>query len=610
LCFVRDNPRTNGSYIEQKAKAQTLVWSSSQGKNRKAIRAQRKQGAGIITKGGSMKDSKKRIDQAEEASQKISRRGFIAGASTLGALVASGLALSGCSNGSGDAQSLAGSTPAASQGGKTIWTLDEVGAPTETISADLVVIGGGGSGLTASIQASQLGLNVLVLEKATFAGGSYSCTEGIFVFSSHWQEEAGINYDLNDSIQQIMDYHHWLPSSAVYHTWFTKTAETVDWLESAGVEFGGLATLGAWANTFLAWKHDPENPLPGTAAAKSLIKAAEDAGVEFLFSTPGKKILTEGGKVTGVLAEKEDGTVVQIDTSAVIISSGGYGMNDEMLKELAHFAGTPFEPGTPGRVGDGIKMGIDAGAKLWDFPGTVPLLGPMTIGATWPSPPIALSLSAVLWLNQDCERFIREDLTNINFSFSGNAAKAQKRVLAVFTEKDLEHFENVGPYSPVFTLTAEGTPMTGITDAIQELMKNGDSVYYAETLEELAKQANLDPQALTKNIDAYNALCAKGLDDQFGKQSKYLHALESGPYYALECAVGFTGTCGGLVVNTEAQCVDENDVPIGGLYATGCDTGGLMGDSYDSNLCAGSMASWAVNSGRMAAQGAAAYLKG
>jgi fumarate reductase flavoprotein subunit len=557
-----------------------------------------------------MTDATESNEMLDQGGQAISRRGFLAGASTLGALVASGFALSGCASGAGEEPAPAGDAPSTAPTEKTIWTLDEIGEPTETISADLVVIGGGGSGLTASIQASQLGLNVVVLEKSGFAGGSYSCTEGIFVFSSHWQEEAGINYDLNDSLQQIMDYHHWLPSSALYHTFFTKTSETVDWLESVGVEFGGLATLGAWENTFLAWKHDPENPLPGTAAAKNLTKAAEDAGVQFLFLTPAKKILTQDGKVTGVLAQKEDETILQIDTSAVIISSGGYGMNDEMLKELAHFSGTPFEPGTPGRVGDGIKMGIDAGAKLWDFPGTVPLLGPMTIGATWPSPPIALSLSALLWLNQDCERFIREDLTNINFSFSGNAAKAQKRVLALFTAKDLEYFENVGPYSPVFTLVSEGTPMTGITEAITELMNSGDSVYYAETLAELAAQANLDPQALQTNVDAYNALCASGLDDQFGKQSKYLHALESGPYYALECAVGFTGTCGGLVVTPGAQCVDENDVPITGLYATGCDTGGLMGDSYDSNLCAGSMASWAVNSGRMAAQSAAAQLQG
>jgi fumarate reductase flavoprotein subunit len=477
------------------------------------------------------------------------------------------------------------------------------------MEAELVIIGGGGCGLAAATQARQLGVDVLVLEKMGSAGGSLICTEGMFVFDSHWQKEAGVEADLDGFLKKCMDYHHWIPRPELYRTWIGETAETVDWCEGIGCEYGALATIGLTPQSFLAWKHDPgSGKSPGSEFTANLAKAAEEAGANIMLETTAKRIVLEGGAVVGVLAENDSGAVIRIDTKAVLISTGGYGQNEEMLKELAHFVCRAVEPGTPGRVGDGMKMGLDAGAALWDFPGTLPLLGPLVAGAGWEPNMVILSFQPLLWINQDCERYIGEDILLENFAYAGQASKNQERSITLFTEADLKHFEETGPYANIFTLGKVGTPDEAVRERLLELQEGDGTVYVADSIEDLARLADLDAAALKACVERYNGYCAAGVDSEFGKDAEYLKPLSAGPYYALENAVCFTGSGGCLKVDTEMRCLDAERVPVIGLWAGGCDAGGLFGDCYDANIAGGSMASWAINSGRLAAKSIANFL--
>jgi fumarate reductase flavoprotein subunit len=136
-----------------------------------------------------------------------------------------------------------------------------------------------------------------------------------------------------------------------------------------------------------------------------------------------------------------------------------------------------------------------------------------------------------------------------------------------------------------------------------------DSVYKADTLAEAAQMAGLNAQALQETVNIYNGYCSSGVDEEFDKAAEYLIPVGDGPYYLVEVADGYYTTVGGIRISPNMEVLGSEFEPIPGLYAGGSDAGGLYGDSYDVSCSPGSQASWAVNSGRLAALNASAYLK-
>ncbi|MGV8084059.1 MAG: FAD-dependent oxidoreductase [Coriobacteriia bacterium] len=529
----------------------------------------------------------------------------MAAGTATGALMLVGQGLAGCS-----AKDAASEETPPKTSAEDIFALEPVGEPSKTIKTDVVIIGAGGSGLATAIQAGQLGLKTVILEKMGATGGSYICTEGLYMINAHYQTEIGVHFDVDKQIAALLDYHHWNAVPAMFKKFFGMNPEMIEWCDEIGIEFDRIISMGSTPQSVLVWAHDPKSSLPGTLAGKALTSAAEKVGADIRLQVPVKKILVEDGKAVGVIAQERDGSYLKVEAPAVVIATGGYGKNAKMLDKLANFAGTPFDAGMPGRDGDGIKLGLDAGVRLWDYPGTLLVSGPVVIGTEWPARPVLLSLSPLLWINQNCERFIREDLTNVNFTFSGDASKQQKRILSLFTQKDLDHFENIGLYSRIFSLIEEGQPLKGITDDLKALKEKHGSVYVGDTIEDLAKVAKLDAGKLNECISRYNQMCAAGADTDFGKLPHYLHGLEEGPYYAMECAVVFYGNCGALRVTPDCECVDTEYATIPGLYAVGQEAGGLYSDSYDANLAGCTAASWALTSGRIVGMHIAEKLKG
>lgn len=539
-----------------------------------------------------------------EEERDCSRRDFLKVTSCV-AVAAAGLSVVGCTNTDTDTDDASGSSNAAMD-------IEQLGEPSETISADLCVIGGGGTGLAAGIEAMQRGIDVICIEKRIATGGSFIGSEGLFAIESHWQKEAGITATVEDVIGDCMTYHHWIPSYDLYYNFFSRTAETVEWLEDLGVEFSEIYALGDSPAYWHLYEGE-QSEGTGVQFMKSFGAAAESLELPIRLSTSGKQLIMEDGKVAGVLAVTDEGDVIQIDCKTVIIGTGGYANNEELFEELC---GVDFDrviaSGVIGRDGDGIKMAHAVGASLDDFPETTAFYGPILYGTSYGTPVQATtSLQPVLWVNQDCERFVPEDMFFKNFAYAGLAQKRQEKTFTIMTQADIDRFETEGPLVGVGVYVKAGVPLEGLNADIQQLFDDGNEhVFVADSIEELATLTGLDAEKLTATVDTYNGYVKNGKDLSFNKDPEYLYPIEEGPFYAFEVADGYFCTCGGLKVTPNTEVLDEDGEVIPGLYAGGCDAGGFYAGAYDVGTAPGSAASWAINSGRIAAEQADIYLAG
>lgn len=540
-----------------------------------------------------------------------SRRSFLQGAS-VAVLAAAGFGIAACAPSGGklsESPSNQELDTTQTTMSDAVWEIEELGEPAETITTHVCVVGGGGTGLAAGVQARQLGLETVLLEKHASTGGSFIGTEGLFGVGSHWQKEVGETVTASDVIEECMDYHHWIPDYEMYKTFFNKTAETIDWLESMGVEFDHVQSLG---DSHVCWHIYKGSIHPGVEFMKSMLAAAEKVNLDIQTQCSGKRlVMDDEGKVAGVLALRDNGTVVKIEAPVVILATGGYANNMKMVSYLTGLEPDFLMPsGVDGRDADGIKMAKEVGADLAIDPGTMMFYGPVCRGASWGGAVCACTLQPILWVNQDAKRFVREDMFLKNFAFAGLATKKQKKVFALCTQALIDRFAHGdGALAGVGVYVQEGSPIEGLTDELERLMKAGD-IYTADTIEALAEKIGLDTAALKETITTYNSFCAAGEDGDFHKPEKDLVAFvdEDGPYYAFDCQDAYFTTCGGLKVAPTTQVLDAEGAVIAGLYAGGCDTGGFFGDAYDVGIAAGSGASWAINSGRIAAEQATEYL--
>jgi fumarate reductase flavoprotein subunit len=222
----------------------------------------------------------------------------------------------------------------------------------------------------------------------------------------------------------------------------------------------------------------------------------------------------------------------------------------------------------------------------------------------------ATSFQPLLWVNENAVRFTNEMFSEDNFSFSGNAQVKQKKVVSILTQAQMDMLENEGCIYGCGEYILRGTPLSNLWDQYDKQVAAGnEAIHKADTLDGLAQQTGLDSKALQATIDKYNGYCAAKVDLDFDKNPDYLLALEEGPYYGFDLKVGYFTTVGGLKVDTSCRVLSEQDEPISGLYAGGCDAGGLYGDTYDVVICSGSQQGWCVHSGKTAAESVVEYLK-
>lgn len=474
----------------------------------------------------------------------------------------------------------------------------------ESVACDIVVVGGGGAGLTAAIQAVELGASVVLLEKKDVLGGNAGMTEGIFGVGSPLQRKAGIaDIPISDLIEEEMVYTNFRSCGPLLDKYFTASGDNIQWLMDQGVAFKEVSGYRGVSSfeCFHWWEGNR-----GADAFATLAARAQEVGVDVRLKTAAQELLFDNGRVAGVLAVKpETGETLQVEAKAVVLASGGFAGDPALVGEMT-WIDTAGMTGYGASDGAGIKMALSAGA------GTAAVCGlykTQVLGEGVPSSvKIAACFQPVLMVNEFGDRFAREDLNITSYSaLYFNAINSQRKAFSILDATMVDKLEN-DAILYAFMPYAEGDKMEGLSADLEAAAAGGNpSVCKGDTIEELAAATGVDPAALAATVERYNELCDAGQDTVFGKGADYMVPVNAGPYYAVLQSPIVYVTIGGIDVDTDNQVVDPQGAKIDGLYSAGVDCCKLYRETYNYQL-SGGMVGYCVYSGRNAAQRAYANL--
>lgn len=468
---------------------------------------------------------------------------------------------------------------------------------------DVVVIGAGGAGLSAAVQAAKNGNTCAVLEKQATTGGSSAFAEGHAAFESDEQTKRGIHVSKKEAYDTYMEYSHWRADSNVVSRFVENAATTiVKMREEVGAHYENVEiTAPDQPGELVTW-HLPEGEV---ARVIELLEAdAVRRGVDLFMSTSATEILRENGKIIGVKAIDADGQEVTLGAKAVIVGTGGYANNPEMInKYVKHQIGhSLINVGGPGNTGDGIRMVLAAGGIENSNIGTL-LLFPMMREKTITSHTNAAGFQPYFWVNQSGHRFVNE-IVGLNFGHSGDLVGSLPGAMywSILSKETIDHLVNVGNEVGLGIYVRNYEKLLNLPNEIQADAADHErtNVVSGATIEELASKMGVDPKVLRSEVDEYNQLCASGVDTKFYKPSKYLYSVKEGPFYAIKMEPGIMITMGALKINEYMEALDKDLNPISGLYVVGCDAGGLYSESYTLPI-PGSANGFALTSGWLAA---------
>lgn len=474
-------------------------------------------------------------------------------------------------------------------------------AVAQPLSADVVVAGGGAAGLAAAVAAAEGGAKVILLEKMPAPGGTTNFAEGVFAVESRLQREKNISYSRDEAFKYLMEYTHWRANARLARAFIDKSADTIDWLEKHGVKFKEPAAN--YPGGLMTW-HIVDGR--GKALAQALFVSAKEKGVTVMLNTAGKKLVKDGkGRITGIIAEG-GGKEIQFNTKAVVIATGGFINNKEMLDKYTTFGRDIIPVGNVNKTGEGIQMAWAAGADAFGTD-VLQLYRPGIPGEGPESHLNAPARQPYLWVNQLGDRFCDETVI-FSWPYAGNALANQPgRVMyVIFDENTKKYMMEKGIDVGVGVMVPVATKLTKLDGELQRGIDRG-FVFVAPSIKELAGKIKVDAARLQATIDEYNKMADQRQDTLFVKNPKYLQPVRAPRFYAMKALPFALGTLGGIKINHKTEVLDKNQEVIPGLYAAGNDAGGMYGDSYDVVL-SGSTLGFAVNSGRIAGENAVKYI--
>ena len=478
------------------------------------------------------------------------------------------------------------------------------------METDVVVVAGGPAGLAAAITVGENGLKSILLEKSSTTGGAANMGMGPLGIDTKIQKAAFNNISVEKAIQMHMEYTHYRVDEDVVQTYFHKSADTIEWLQDMGVEFAGAFRY--FKESEATWHIvKPENGVIGPRAAGAMVKAmtkrAKELGTEILLETAATSLIVEDGKVCGAIAVDKDGNGIEVRGKAVIVATGGFGNNPEMIeKEFGLHIGKDYFPfRIPGITGDGLKMMWEAGAAKYGA--NIEAIYQLPDNLNW------FLLDAVLrqpnlMINQLGDRFMNEgDLGNTTYAGNAIALQPGNYAYCIMDEGILKEYKKNGP--DIVDIVHPAEAFLNFDGQAALAVEQGYEAYFeAKTLEELAEKLDIPFEKLKDTVERYNAMCRNGEDTQFHKPRKFMRPITGkGKYLVGKYYLGAYGTVGGVRINKYGEVLDENQLPIEGLYSAGSDANTIYGDSYNFTLPGNSMG-FAVNTGRMAGEGAAQYI--
>ena len=418
----------------------------------------------------------------------------------------------------------------------------------EELTTDIVIIGAGGAGMTAAINATQEGKDVILLEMMPYAGGNTTkATGGMNAAETHYQKEQGIEDSVEQFIEDTMKGGHDINDRALVTVMAENSAEGIDWLDSIGAPLPKISFSGGATNQRI---HAPEDGSGvGAYLVTALLKKMDELGIKVMYNTKATDLLSLEGTVNGVMAESDD-AYYTIHSKAVILATGGFGNNQEMIVRYRDDLEGTVTTSAPGIMGDGIVMAQAVGADLVDIDQIQ--LHPTVEQKTSMLITESVRGDGAILVNQDGKRFTDELLTRDKVS-AAELAQPGSYAYIIFDQKLREGLKATEKYIS-----------TGIT-------------VQGDTIEDLAAQIDVDPATLAETLANWNKCVADKNDAEFGRTTGMDNDLSTPPYYAIKIAPGIHHTMGGVHIDTGAHVIDLNGKVIPGLFAAGEVVGGVHG---------------------------------
>lgn len=476
------------------------------------------------------------------------------------------------------------------------------------INANLVILGGAGSGLATAVRAAEEGVkDIVLLEKMASTGGCTKMAWGIFGVESRIAKELGIDESADECFKYHMDMNSWQCNGKLARRWINQSKKMVDWLESEGVIFNDVFPFGGpKAFYHCAGSKDEKSQEGGTGllVVKALTKRCEELGVDIRLKTAAEHLIVENGKVVGVKANDPEGEL-EIRAKVVVIATGSISANCELLKrfypdkywgeEIWVTAKTPFNQG------DGLRMVEEIGGKACTYTGALHI-GPMvpyheTVNYFSKRP-------EAIRINRNGDRFVDEGLPikSLWGWMAGTAMDQQPgRVGYCIVSEDaigkiaarpdlntsffdvraaevyLRKHKNDLPEEDKNNLNAW---CKYVARDIDKLIADGGAVK-VDSIEEAASFIGCDPGHLRETLDNYNGFCDAGYDDEFLKDPEFLYSMKEGPYYVIRIWSAIDTVLGGIQVDHNFHVLDQKTMnPIENLYAVGICGSGWTGPTY------------------------------
>lgn len=457
---------------------------------------------------------------------------------------------------------------------------------------DVIVIGGGGAGMSAAIEAHDAGARVLLVEAAARLGGSTALSGGVYYAAgTSVQRAAGVLGDTPDAMYEYyLALNQWRVDPAVVRVLCDGAGPGVEWLRSLGVEFKPDALYRSGVESVPRGHQAHGNGAAIAAALERALRARP--GVELALGNRVEALRFRDGAVRGVRARGEEATA-----ASVVLASGGFGHSAELLArhypEACAAGDWAWSISAPTCVGDGFRMAEQLGASI----------GGHDRGLLLTTPGFHKQLEVyvpgwLVYVNAQGRRFVDE--TAAYAVMAGVVKEQGGKCYALFDEASRAQAKPAPEFADAF---ASGVlPLNWVADVLAQQIAAG-KILRADTLEELAKQAGIAPGALASSVARYNADCAAGRDSAFFKDARQLRPIATPPFYAAEIrpAIICLTSCGPRIT-PEARVLDQNERAIPGLFAAGEVTGNVLGERY---VGGGNSIANAIVFGRIAGRSAA-----
>jgi len=470
-------------------------------------------------------------------------------------------------------------------------------AEDSTVDTDIVIVGAGGAGMTAALTATSEGKSVVIVESQPVVGGnSVRATGGMNAGKTVYQDEnefaegAGVEKTLKAAAEKYADNEtitalaktvseQWaayqanptgyfdsvelmeldtmiggkgINDPALVETLCSNSADAIDWLDEHGITLHSVSSFGGASVKRIHRPVDAEGKTVsvGSYMIPLLEENCEKAGVQILLNTTANEILTDAsGAAVGIKATGSTGETVTVNAKAVVLTTGGFGANLDMVVEYKPELKGFMTTNAAGAQGQGIEMATAIGAGTVDMDQIQ--IHPTVEANTAALITEGLRGDGAVLINAEGKRFIDEVGTRDVVSAAEIA--------------------QTGSYSWLVVDQA----MVDASSVIQGYIKKGFTVT-GETYEELGKAMGVDEAAFAETMKTWNGYVEAKNDPDFGRTS-FANPLDTAPYYAIKVTAGVHHTMGGLTINTNTEVLKEDGTVIPGLFAAGEVTGGVHG---------------------------------